>query len=410
MNQLLTKQLKILFLDQSGKVGGAELSLLDVVAPYREHCTVCLFEDGLFRHYLEERQIPVHVLSSPAFSVKKKFGLIQNLGSLRQVIPLVQQVARLSHGYDVIYANTAKSFVVAAMASALSHRPLIYHLRDIFSSEHFSRFNLFVMVTLANCFAKLVIANSEATQSAFVAAGGKKKLTAVVYNGFQPEIYQSSALKTLSVREELGLTQQFVVGHFSRLSPWKGQHILIAALKHCSEDVIALFVGDALFGEKAYVKQLHHQVAELGLENRVRFIGFRCDIPQLMQACDLVAHTSIAPEPFGRVIIEAMLCARPVVAAQDGGAMELVHHDKTGWLCLPSDPQKLADIIMNCRNNPQQAKTIAQQAQNEASQRFHLDTINQQIAQLLDRFPKKGSVKRRLADAIMNRSHPQTIA
>jgi len=407
MSLRLTKQLKILFLDQSGNVGGAELSLLDVVTPYREHCTVCLFEDGLFRHFLEERQIRVHVLERATFSVGKKFSLLQSLGSLRQVIPLIQQVMRLSREHDVIYANTAKSFVVGAIASALSRRPLIYHLRDILSTEHFSRANQWVMVTLANCFAKLVIANSKATQAAFVAAGGEEKLTTVVYNGFQPKIYQSSAVQTLPIREELGLTQQFVVGHFSRLSPWKGQHVLLEALRHCPEDVTALFVGDALFGEQEYVQQLHQQVIELGLENRVRFIGFRSDIPQLMAACDLIAHTSTAPEPFGRVIVEAMLCSRPVVAAQAGGAMELVRHGKTGWLCLPNDPQSLADIIMDCRNRPQQAQTIAQQAQREASQRFHLNITNYRISQLLDRIPQRSSVIRRLADRAMNhRNHP----
>ncbi len=52
---------------------------------------------------------------------------------------------------------------------------------------------------------------------------------------------------------------------------------MIEALKRCSEDVTALFVGDALFGEQAYVQQLHRQVTQLGLENRVRFIGFRMD-------------------------------------------------------------------------------------------------------------------------------------
>ncbi len=104
-----------------------------------------------------------------------------------------------------------------------------------------------------------------------------------------------------------------------------------------------------------------------------------------MTACDVVAHTSTAPEPFGRVIVEAMLCRRPVVAAQAGGAIELVDHGKTGWFCPPDNPQSLADVIMNCRNHPQQAQAIAQQAQQEASQRFRLDEINQQIAQLLDR-------------------------
>jgi glycosyltransferase involved in cell wall biosynthesis len=53
-----------------------------------------------------------------------------------------------------------------------------------------------------------------------------------------------------------------------------------------------------------------------------------------MAACDLVTHTSTAPEPFGRVIVEAMLCGTPVIAAGAGGATELIEHGKTGWLIL----------------------------------------------------------------------------
>ncbi|NES00798.1 MAG: glycosyltransferase family 4 protein, partial [Symploca sp. SIO1B1] len=176
---------------------------------------------------------------------------------------------------------------------------------------------------------------------------------------------------------------QFVVGHFSRLSPWKGQHILLEALAHCPDDVTAILVGDALFGEQDYVEHLHQQVAKLGLEKRVKFLGFRSDIVSLMTACDLIAHTSTAPEPFGRVIVEAMLCGKPVVAAEAGGAIELVETGKTGWLVTPGNPQQLAEVITTCRQQPEYAATIAQESQRQASQRFNLTNINQQINQLL---------------------------
>jgi glycosyltransferase involved in cell wall biosynthesis len=99
-----------------------------------------------------------------------------------------------------------------------------------------------------------------------------------------------------------------------------------------------------------------------------------------MGACDLVAHTSIAPEPFGRVIVEAMLCGRPVVAAAAGGALELVEQGKTGWLVTPGDSVELANIITTCYQNPETAAIAANQAQLKASKHFHLSAINQQIA------------------------------
>jgi glycosyltransferase involved in cell wall biosynthesis len=167
------------------------------------------------------------------------------------------------------------------------------------------------------------------------------------------------------------------------LSPWKGQHILIEALTYCPKEVTAILVGDALFGEQDYVQQLHKQVAELGLEDRVKFLGFRSDIPQLMAICDLVAHTSTAPEPFGRVIVEAMLCGRPIVAAQSGGAIELIEPGINGFLVPPGKPHQLAEVINTCHNQPEYTIAIAQSAYEIASRRFHQTNIDRQIADLL---------------------------
>ena len=186
-----------------------------------------------------------------------------------------------------------------------------------------------------------------------------------------------------NLRDNLELEGKFVVGHFSRLSPWKGQHILIEALGQCPQDVVVILVGDALFGEQEYVQDLHEKVIALGLENRVKFLGFRADIPQLMAVCDLVAHTSTAPEPFGRVIIEAMLCGKPVVAAQAGGAIELVQDGINGFLVTPGKPQELARVINNCRQESVKTANIANNAKISASQRFDVKIINQQIQELL---------------------------
>jgi glycosyltransferase involved in cell wall biosynthesis len=375
--------MKLLFLDQSGKLGGAELSLTDVAKPYREDCLIGLLADGPFRELLQQQQIPVKVIAKQAIPVSKDSGLWQSLTSIKSLVPIISEVVQLAREYHVIYANTQKALVVGAIASFFSRRPLVYHLRDILSPEHFSSTNRKIAVTLANRFASLVIANSQATKAAFVAAGGRAAIVEVVYNGFEPQLYQIPDYQVQKVRQQLGLEGKFVVGHFSRLAPWKGQHILIEAIAQCPPDVTALLVGDALFGEQEYVQHLHQQVTKLGLEDRVKFLGFRSDIPQLMAACDLVAHTSTAPEPFGRVIIEAMLCDTPVVAAKAGGAVELVDSLKNGFLVTPGEPQELAQEILYCHNQPENTAAIAHYARETASEKFNLDSTNYQIAQLL---------------------------
>ena len=255
--------MRILFLDQSGNLGGAELSLLDLAKFYRNSCLVSLFVDGLFRKALEQQQIPVRILSTKLIPINRDSSSWQIVSNIRQLIPLIKEVVKISNGYDLIYANTQKAMVVGSIVSLLTRKPLVYHLHDILCPQHFSRANRQLAVLLANHFASLVIANSQATRSAFIAAGGKSKLIQLVYNGFNPRQYQYQPQQVSQLRQQLNLEEYFVIGHFSRLSPWKGQHVLIEALIYCP-NAVAIFVGDALFGEHEYVEELHQQVEQLG--------------------------------------------------------------------------------------------------------------------------------------------------
>lgn len=375
--------MRILFLDQCGQLAGAEHALFDIARSCREHCLVGLFSDGPFRERLEQFQIPVHVFQTADLSVRKDSSWLQGLKSIPQVLPLIGQVTHLSREFDLICANTQKAMVVGAIASALSRKPLIYWLHDIISADHFSRMNRQIMVNFANRFATTVIPTSIASQKAFVQEGGRQELTTVIYNGFDPLRYQRAESDRDRIRQNLGLNNRFVVGHFSRLSPWKGQHVLIEALTQCPENVVVLLVGSALFGEQTYEQQLQQQIQDLGLESRVHLLGFRSDIPPLMSACDVIAHTSTAPEPFGRVIVEAMFCGTPIIATAAGGVLELVRHGKTGWLVPPNDPSALAAAICDCNQQPDIIHQVAAQAQQYALQNFNVETIRSQFDQLV---------------------------
>lgn len=375
--------MKILFLDQSGALGGAELCLLDILSELSADCVVGLFENGPFRDRLETDHIPVEVLSQQAIPIRKDSNVVQSMAGSVQLLPLIKRTRQLAQGCDLIYANTPKALVLGALVSISTGLPLVYHLHDIITPEHFSFTNRTLLIGLANLFARQVIANSEASREAFIAAGGSGAKVTVVYNGFRLENYRANGENRDRIRQQLGWGNRFVVGHFSRLSPWKGQHVLLEALAQCPEEVCALFVGEALFGETHYVQELYRMVSRLRLQERVKFLGFRSDVPPIMMACDLVAHTSTAPEPFGRVVVEAMLCQRPVVASAAGGIVELVHHQVTGWLSPPGDAAALATMIHICREDAQAAATIAQRGAQQARHRFHLSHTNRQLYDLL---------------------------
>ena len=181
-------------------------------------------------------------------------------------------------------------------------------MHDIISSEHFGLAQRSVQVFLANHIATRVIVPSTASATAFIAAGGRPDIVEVIANGIDgtQDLGEPNQL-----RVRLGLPAGNLVGVFSRLAPWKGQHVLLQALVRTSA-VHCLIVGDALLGEDAYAANLRTMVDELGLSDRVHSLGHRNDIPELMRAVDVVVHPSIDPEPFGRTLVEAMLAGVPI--------------------------------------------------------------------------------------------------
>lgn len=143
-----------------------------------------------------------------------------------------------------------------------------------------------------------------------------------------------------------------------------------------------LLVGDALFGEEArYAEALRRQVRRLGLAGRVHFLGFRDDVPQLMRAVDVVAHTSTAPEPFGRVIVEGMLAGRPVVATKAGGALEIVEDGATGLLVPPDAPHVLGEALQQLLTCPDLAARLARDGRAAARRRFSMQQMLGGVAQ-----------------------------
>lgn len=124
--------MKPFFIDQSGKLGGAELCLADIALAFKPDLLIGLLQDGPFRELLDAQELPVQVLTNEALQVRKESGLLAGLKSLQQILPLVQKSARIASSYDLIYANTPKALVIAAFAGALSQRPLVYHCTILF--------------------------------------------------------------------------------------------------------------------------------------------------------------------------------------------------------------------------------------------------------------------------------------
>jgi glycosyltransferase involved in cell wall biosynthesis len=378
------KRRRVLFVDHAAVLGGAELHLLDLATAYRQTSRVLVFADGPLRERLEAAGVEVQVAPAPTavLNVRTSGGL-EALKTLPALWWMAGQIAKAARGLEIVHANSQKAFIAAALATWRGSPPVVWHLHDILTAKHFSSLNRRVGVALANSRAAGVIVNSKATGEAFVAAGGRRELVQVVYNGFSCEPFDRVTPEQVrEIRTSLGIGNAPLVGIFSRLSYWKGQHLLLEAIKELP-GVHGLLVGEALFGEEEYVSQLKSQAAIPQLAGRVHWLGFRDDVPALMAACDIVAHTSTEPEPFGRVIVEGQLAKRPVVASAAGGAMELIQDGVTGRLFPSGDVHALAGMIKELLAKPEEAIALGQQAYTSAKANFSLETIIASFEQAL---------------------------
>lgn len=366
----------ILFIDQSGQVGGAELCLADLASHCRDS-RVLLFADGPFSALLRHREVEVEILALPggASRITKKASLPEMAATIPGLLWHVLALRQRCKKADLLFFNTAKALIHGTAANVLLGRPCIYHLHDLLDPRHFSATNIRLLVAAANR-SDAVIANSQATADQFVAAGGKASVH-VVPNGFDPVLFDKTPQPLIvELRSRLCPSNRRVAAIFGRLSRWKGQDVLIRAAIEMP-DLEVWIVGEAMFtgDDHVYAGELRQLVADNGMQDRVKFLGFREDIPELMRAADIIAHCSVAREPFGRVIVEAMLARKPVVAVSEGGPLEIVENEVTGLLVPPGNPSACRSAIARFVADPVLASLFGERGRARAIEHFSLSTV-----------------------------------
>ena len=123
--------------------------------------------------------------------------------------------------------------------------------------------------------------------------------------------------------------------------------------------------------ESAYLHQLKDQVQRLGIDHRIHFLGFRSDIPSIMKGLDLLVLPSLI-EGFGRVLIEAMAMAKPVVATQVGGPEEVVVNYETGFIVPPGDLEALYKSMASLTEKPDMARVMGIKGRERVEKHFSI--------------------------------------
>ncbi|MEU6748204.1 glycosyltransferase [Spirillospora sp. NPDC046719] len=309
-----------------------------------------------------------------------------------QVGPLVPQISPrddlaalktltrvLAEGrYDVVHTHSAKGGVIGRVAAARAGVPRIVH------TWHGFPFNEFQSWARRRVYIRLERIAAKRTD-AFLAIGSETVTTALRLGLATPErirlswpavdvdAYATAAGSRAQARRRLDLPLGVkVVGAIGRLTFQKGPEIFAKALARLPDDVFGLWVGGGPMAD-----ELDALTAKLGIGERMRWLGHRDDVAEVLPAFDLMAMPS-RWEGLPCVLVEAIGAGIPLVATAVPSNQDLVLAGETGMLVPPEDPERLAGAIGALLDDPAAAARMAERARARIGDWFspaHLGTV-----------------------------------
>ena len=348
---------KILFIDHTPFLGGAELALvrhLEYLDKDKFKAVVACSET--VPELVEQfRKAGAKVFVVP-FEKLKTFNPQIFLRLLKSTIEVHSIIKK--ENVDLVVSNTERGMYVGTVAAILGRKKLVWWVRDY-------EYNRFLFKFLSR-FPKKIICVSQSICDYYggkSASGGKFE---VIYVGsdFDKKLKQVSFNDVLRVKEELRLTGAgVVVGYVGRLVRWKGPQVLVEAarklkIENCKLKIVVVGTGE---GQEGNIEpELRQLVKKYGLEKTVILTGQRKDVPTLMRIFDVFCHTSIEPEPFATVVVEAMMAGIPVIGHPIGGTPEIISDSQTGFLVPPNDPKKLAAVLSHLASDPKMRRGVGE--------------------------------------------------
>jgi glycosyltransferase involved in cell wall biosynthesis len=326
--------------------GGLEVIFLNILRCLdrsRFAPQVVFLTDGPFVGEVQEAGIETHVI---------------NAGRVREIVKGGSAIVKLTRlirdqGIDIVHTHNAKAHVYGGLAARIAGIPALYHLQGV-PKPSFTRDGLVSLLSFAIP-ARQTIACSNYVAHAFQSVWHSRRKVLVVHSGIVPRT-NSATVQAPTVRQEFGIPDGVpLVVMATRLQRWKGVHVFLdsaAQIVQKYREARFMVVGGTLFGlGEDYAEELRRQVERLQLANAVVFTGYRADVARFFEAADVVVHASIEPDPFPTVLLEAMDCAKPVVASDSGGPREIVQHAVTGFLVQPDQPDLQAQAVLRLIDN-----------------------------------------------------------
>jgi glycosyltransferase involved in cell wall biosynthesis len=336
--------LRVLHLDHTTVAGGAEFALLRMLqagAPWSPFVLLAPDEGpGLGVFDAMPAGVPL-VISG----VRQPAGVSaggSKLAVMAGVRLLAQAVATRMHpafrAADVLAANTARSAAYGAIAARFSRMPFVVHVRDMVDADALGRLGHVLMTRVVLPRADGVVSD---TRAALDSALPHLRSNAVVR-----AIPSASGLRRreTAAQRDAGPLR---IGMLARIDPWKGQRVLLEAFAKAfpAADAELEFAGSAPFGHEAFVKELRERAEELGIADRVAYLGHVSDVDALLGRWDVAVQASTRPEPLGQNVLQYLAAGRAVVVADEGGPIEWVRDGVNGLHFGARDAASLADVL-----------------------------------------------------------------
>jgi len=291
--------------------------------------------------------------------LRKKY--LNPLGLFNRFIINIKAISFLSdyvkkNKINLVYTNTS-TIISAAVAAKKNKIPSLFHVHEIPISNKI--YEIFIG-KIINRYSSKVLTVSNSVKKHWLKYIEVKKIERI-YNGI---IFS----KTDSLVERERDQDDFVITSVARIIPYKGHGYLIDIANELiekSKKFKFLIVGDTLPSYSYYEKNLKQKVKKLGLENHIKFLGFREDVSSILKQSDLFIHPAIAPDPLPTVLFESLHNDLPSVATNLGGAIEILDNGNNGLLIPYNDPKKAADLINEyCANTKLQKKHLENSKKN----------------------------------------------
>ncbi len=376
------KSAKILFVNHTGKLGGAENGLLDIMKHLdRSRFTplVAIPADGPLAQKLQGLDVETRIV--PMIRFTRTMNPLTLLSYWRVLLAVRSNLADLIRNEEIalVHSNSNIAHIYAGAVAAKCNIPSIWHSRDLVE--------LGILGERLCRSATIIIAISNAVAKHLERYGARNKIR-TIHNGIDLAHFVPGN-STSNARKKLGLdANRKLVVMIGQLAPWKKHALFIEACAQLVKDhgnLHCLIVGSDLFDDHPrYRASLEALVHNRGLSDRLSFLGQRDDVVEILKAAYVLVHPA-SREPFGRVVAEAMAMKLPVVAANAAGPSEIIENEVSGLLAEPDSPVAIARAVERLLSDLELAERIGCIARERIEASFSLERCVEQISEEYDK-------------------------